>query len=71
MNEPHEDSAAIARAMDGAAEALRDRNRRMGWPLVVWREGRVQYVDPHTLQPIAWPEGVCEEPAASPLPPTS
>ena len=71
MNEPHEDSAAIARAMVEAAAALRDRNRRMGWPLVVWLEGRVRYVDPNTLQPIPWPEGAREISSSSPLPPTS
>ncbi len=69
MNDPREDPAAIVRAAERSAAALRERNRRMGWPLVIWRDGRVQHVDPMTLQPIAWPQTV-RDGEVPPLPPT-
>ncbi|MFY9341359.1 MAG: hypothetical protein WAT39_02640 [Planctomycetota bacterium] len=32
----------------------------LGVPMVVWRDGRVQWVDAATLNPVAWPAGVRE-----------
>ena len=43
--DPREDPDAVAAAVGGAAEALRQRNRLLGLPLVVWRDGKVQCVD--------------------------
>ena len=68
--DPREDPIRIAEAVARAAEDLRRRNRLMGWPLVVWRDGRVQWLDAETMQAMQWPEGVREgEPAR--LPPQS
>ncbi len=58
--DPREDPIRIAEAVARAAEDLRRRNRLMGWPLVVWQDARVQFVDPETLQPMPWPTSVRE-----------
>lgn len=70
MNDPRHDPGAVAAAVARAAEELRERNRRLGLPLVIWRDGRVQHVDAGTLQPIPWPRDV-REPGPLPLPPES
>lgn len=68
--DPREDPIRIAEAITRAADDLRRRNRLMGWPLVVWRDGRVQWLDAETMQPISWPAAVREgEPPR--LPPQS
>ena len=56
--DPREDPIRIADAVARAADDLRRRNRSMGWPLVVWRDGRVQWLDAETLQPVPWPDAV-------------
>lgn len=70
MKDPRYEPNAIAAAVARAADALRQRNRLLGLPLVIWRDGRVQYVDAATLQPIVWPNEVRES-ARLPLPPQS
>lgn len=70
MNDPRNEASAVAAAVERAADALRQRNRLLGLPLVVWRDGKVQYVDAATLQPIAWPNDVRES-VRLPLPPQS
>lgn len=69
LNDPREDPMAVADAVVRAANELRRRNGLLGLPLVIWRDGRVEHVDPTTLQPVAWPEGVHE--GKPPLPPQS
>ena len=64
-----EDPIAVSNAVVRAADELRHRNRLLGLPLVVWREGRVLHVDAETLQPSSWPTAVGEGPP--PLPPQS
>jgi len=59
--DPREDPAAIAAAVTRAGEELRRRNRLLGVPLALWRDGRMQLVDPTTLEPVAWPPGVRED----------
>lgn len=69
MIDPREDPDAIAKAVERAASALRERNRCLGLPLVIWRDGRVRHVDPVTLLPVAWPSHARDD-ELPPLPPT-
>ncbi len=68
--DPREDPAAIAAAVTRAGDELRRRNRLLGLPLAVWRDGRMQLVDAATLEPIVWPASVRED-EPPPLPPRS
>jgi hypothetical protein len=70
MIDPREDAMAAADAMRQVGEDLRRRNRLLGLPLVIWRDGRVQHVDATTLQPIPWPPAVKDD-GPLPLPPES
>ena len=70
MNDPRHDPSAVAAAVERAAASLRERNRLLGLPLVIWRDGRVQHVDATTLQPIPWPPAVKDD-GPLPLPPES
>lgn len=42
----------IDEALNEAARIAIDQHRRAGAPLVVWRDGRVVWLDPHTMQPV-------------------
>lgn len=68
--DPREDPERVAAAVAQAAEDLRQRNRALGWPLVVWRAGKVVYLDAATLQPMDWPSGVRDRESVR-LPPQS
>jgi len=70
MIDPREDAKAAAEAMRRVGDALRRRHHLLGLPLVIWRDGRVQHVDPETLAPIDWPAGVRDN-EPPPLPPGS
>jgi hypothetical protein len=52
------DPAVIERAMRVTHARVIRRHRLLNQPLVVWRAGEVQYLDPHT---VPMPEGVTEE----------
>jgi predicted ABC-type ATPase len=52
------DPAVIERAMRITHARVIRRHRLLNQPLVVWRDGVVQYLDPHT---VPMPEGVTEE----------
>lgn len=70
--DPREDPMAVAESVARAGDELRRRNRLLGIPMVIWRDGRVQYVDAATLEPLPWPGGVHEEGSLpKPLPPQS
>ena len=69
MLDAREDPHAIAKAVERAASSLRERNRCLGLPLVIWRDGEVQHVDPVTLRPVAWPSYARDD-ERPPLPPT-
>jgi hypothetical protein len=52
------DTRVLERAMDVAFARVLRRHRLLNQPLIGWREGRVEYLDPHT---VPMPEGVTEE----------
>ncbi len=47
-----EDTASITKAIHDAAEDARALHRAFGCPLIVWEDGRVQFLDPDTLEPM-------------------
>jgi hypothetical protein len=46
------DEARIQAAMNRGVKAAIETHRQAGVPLVVWREGRVVYLDPTTLEEV-------------------
>lgn len=67
-NDPLDD--AVTRGVQRGVDGARAMHKAFGMPLVIWRDGCVQHVDPITLQPIAWPQSV-RDGERPPLPPTS
>ena len=52
---------AITAAMHRSVQTARSVHKALGLPVAVWRDERVQLLDPATLEPVAWPPGVRED----------
>jgi hypothetical protein len=59
---PDEDTEGINRAITRAIEHARAIHRAFGRPLVVWRDGRVQHLDPVTLEAVPPPADMAGNP---------
>lgn len=71
MNPTHDPlTDRITDAMHRSVRTARAIHKALGLPMVIWKDGRVQFVDPETSQPVPWPTSVREgEPPR--LPPQS
>ena len=47
--------------MHRSVQTARSVHKALGLPVAVWRDERVQLLDPATLEPVAWPAGVRED----------
>lgn len=57
--DPHADAElgqSIAEAASAAVQEARERHRKNGIPMASWKNGRVVWLDPVTLQEVETPE---------------